>query len=120
MAHDHGLLPHSGMRCSLRDSLPLHSQFNETERPQSDFAPSQLLSPILLLIQQDEFLERLLSGGWAKEQGAWISISVFVVVVLFNIINQEIFAKQVRNSLIVRRLRNVVWNSTGSWQVRTS
>ena len=95
-------------------------QFNEAERPQSDSAMPQLLSPILLLVQQVEFLEELWSGGRAKAQGPWMSISVFCVIILFNIINQEIFAKQVRNSLVVRRLRNVVWNSTGSWQVRTS
>lgn len=76
----------------------------------------QVLSPIFLAVNQMDFLKTL-GNGHASNLGIWPSVSVFVVIILFITINQEIFSKQVHNSLLVYRMRNVAWNSSRTWQV---
>lgn len=80
---------------------------------------TQVAAPFFLLLHQLEFMRDL----WPAEErdtdpwATWDVITVAVVILLFDTINAEIFSKQIRNSLLTLRLRNVVWNSSRDWKV---
>lgn len=79
---------------------------------------TQFAAPFFLVTSKREFIEFL----WPDEErdseawGVWDFSSVVIVIMLFDTINAEIFSKQIKNSLLTLRLRNIVWNSSRDWQ----